>query len=261
MAAPQITFMNFQSDDDENELNLGDDETSMPFSKKTRGKSRCYYLDKTFDSQELAEAEIMKETFWSKNNRCPSKIGDKQFYRCNLAPYRGAQCDASLYLLFHADSNQFSIYRTQCAHSHNERKLSVPLETRVEIDKLYDRGIKTPRLIIDQLGKIPDIKVPLLKDLYNYLASLKLKKRATVKTNLKELASGCQEHEKSSHRRHSNEDENEGEEVLTPQSSRDSFQADQSPASFELESEHSSIKRIAPTTSVAQMLPSKRLRK
>jgi hypothetical protein len=57
---------------------------------------------------------------------------------------------------------------------------------------MFDLGIKTPKLIIENLEKMPNIEVPLLKDLYNHLATLRFKLFGQTNMNLGELALWCQ---------------------------------------------------------------------
>jgi hypothetical protein len=183
--------LDFHSSEDENNHR----ETIVTKTKKKRGESKVYNEYEIYETKEEAEAVIAREKIWSKRNKKTTLEGVKQFYRCNKPPSRAEQCATGLYLLYHAENQRVSIYRTTCSHTCIPRRLKVPQETRDAIKLMYESGIRKPKLIVENLEKIPTMQIPWLKDLYNYLATLKSKIFGQTAMDLGKLAQFCDDNE------------------------------------------------------------------
>ena len=121
----------------------------------------------------------------------------KQYYRCNLAKYRGPQCAHALHVLFHATNLKVSIYRTLSAHTHfqNARKETINSATKAYITDIYQTGLTKPSLIIISCERkaLVDLAIvaPESKNLYNFLAGLKTKIFGKTQMNLADLMNWC----------------------------------------------------------------------
>ena len=79
-------------------------------SENKRGKNRHANFDE-------ATQVIEQENMWRKVNKSKTK----QYYQCNKTTTRNAkQCSSTVYVFKHSDTNEASIYRAMCAHSHIE---------------------------------------------------------------------------------------------------------------------------------------------
>ncbi|CAF1173839.1 unnamed protein product [Didymodactylos carnosus] len=74
----------------------------------------------TFDKP--GEAESLIGNKWSKHYTHDTENGRTVYYRCNNAKRRGPQCSASIYLLYHADSDKVTVYKTEADHDHHDDK-------------------------------------------------------------------------------------------------------------------------------------------
>ena len=80
----------------------------------------------------------------------------KQFYRCKLVKARSkVQCSSGCYIILNANNTNAEIYSTSCPHDHSGKVLSVSIEARIEIDKMFKviSRIK-PKTILSNLEKI-----------------------------------------------------------------------------------------------------------
>ncbi len=63
------------------------------------------------------------------------------YYRCKKSKLRGSQCSASTYLLYHADSDKVSLYKTEVDHDHDEEKVrGINDNVKKCIEELYTPG-------------------------------------------------------------------------------------------------------------------------
>lgn len=56
---------------------------------------------------------------WSKYYVKDTTKGRRVKYRCNAVQYRGKQCPAGIYLLFHAENENVSLFRCHSEHVHD----------------------------------------------------------------------------------------------------------------------------------------------
>ena len=86
-------------------------------SENKRGKNRSYYFSSKHENFDEATQVIEQENMWRKVNKSKTK----QYYQCNKTTTRNAkQCSSTVYVFKHSDTNEASIYRAMCAHSHIE---------------------------------------------------------------------------------------------------------------------------------------------
>ncbi|CAF3358563.1 unnamed protein product, partial [Rotaria socialis] len=71
----------------------------------------------TFDNAGEVEASIKDK--WPKHYTNHTENGRMVYYRCSKAKLRGSQCSLSIYLLYHADNDKVTIYKTEAEHNHH----------------------------------------------------------------------------------------------------------------------------------------------
>ena len=96
----------------------------------------------------------------------------KVYYRCNLAKFKGNQCEAGIYLLYCSDNEEVHLFRSKNEHTHNLNLSKKVIDPEVEkiIDELIHLHIK-PKRIFEVLHEknIAEEKIPSLNCLRNYL--------------------------------------------------------------------------------------------
>ncbi|CAF3879166.1 unnamed protein product [Rotaria sordida] len=160
-------------------------------NKKVKKKKRSKYWinEATFDNAEEAEASI--ENIWSKQYTNYTEHGRRVYYRCNKAKLRGPQCSASIHLLYHADSDQVTVYKTEGEHDHHDEKVrGIDENVKKCIEELYNDGIMKPKQIIRAL-QTRKMKMPTLIQIKNYLVQYKKKKYGLHKISLGEFEQWC----------------------------------------------------------------------
>lgn len=137
-----------------------------------------WLYQQTFPGKEEADKWIDKQKIWSKNYSRETNAGRKQFYRCNLVPYRGQQCTAAVHLVFDAESLQVQQYYTAEEHNHDEimvnrKTIGINNQTKQAINELLKLKIQVPKIIRNTLERQaetdPAIMVPSERQLNNYL--------------------------------------------------------------------------------------------
>ncbi|CAF4884414.1 unnamed protein product, partial [Rotaria sp. Silwood2] len=79
-------------------------------------RSKYWIKEATYDNPSEAEASI--ENQWSKHYTNYTEQGRKVYYRCKRMKRRGPQCNVSMYMLYHADSDKVTCYKTEGEHDH-----------------------------------------------------------------------------------------------------------------------------------------------
>lgn len=74
---------------------------TAPVAKKRRIQ-KSWTLWKAFSTKEEAVAALKEERIWSYHYVNDSKAGRRYTYRCNLAKFRGKQCEAAIVLFYSA---------------------------------------------------------------------------------------------------------------------------------------------------------------
>ena len=90
---------------------------------------------------------------------------------------RSSQCSASMCLLYHADSDKVTCYKTESEHDHHDHKgRAIDGNVKKVIEELYNDGVIKPKQIIRVL-ETRKIKTPTYTRLNNYLIHYKKKKK------------------------------------------------------------------------------------
>ncbi|CAF3368236.1 unnamed protein product [Rotaria socialis] len=84
---------------------------------KKKKLARCWIKESTFDNAGEAESSIKHK--WSKHYTNHTEKERMFYYRCNKVKLRGSQCSRSIYLLYHADNDKVTIYKTEAGHNHH----------------------------------------------------------------------------------------------------------------------------------------------
>ncbi|CAF2081129.1 unnamed protein product [Rotaria magnacalcarata] len=104
-----------------------------------RKKSKFWVKESTFDKP--SETEALIENQWSKHYTNYTENGRKVYYRCNKVKRRGPQCSASMCLLYHADSDKVTCYKTEAEHDHYDHKgRGIDGNVKKIIEELYNDG-------------------------------------------------------------------------------------------------------------------------
>ncbi|CAF1487839.1 unnamed protein product, partial [Rotaria sordida] len=113
-------------------------------------KSKYWVKEATFNNASEVEASIGNT--WSKYYTNYTENGRKVYYRYKKAKHHGPQCSSSIYLLYHADSDNVTIYKTEADHDHRNNELcGIDENIKKIIEELYNDGIMRPKLIIRAL--------------------------------------------------------------------------------------------------------------
>ncbi|CAF3998631.1 unnamed protein product, partial [Rotaria sp. Silwood2] len=124
--------------------------TMKSFSDCIYSINNGYHLKRTFDTAAEAEASILDQ--WSKYYTNHTENGRMVYYRCNKAKLRGPQCSVSIYLLYHADHDKVTIYKTEAEHDHHVDKVrGIDENVKKCIEELFNDGIMKPKQIIRAL--------------------------------------------------------------------------------------------------------------
>lgn len=165
--------------------------TNEVFQKKTRKKRKTKSWMKYADYDCAAAAEASIESTWSKHYTNHSEIGRKVYYRCKRKKLRGPQCKASIYLLYHADSDKVSVFKTEADHDQcEEYERGIRADVKKCINELYMDGITKPKQIIRALQS-RQLETPPLRKIKNYLVQYRKTKFGNHMISLGELEHWC----------------------------------------------------------------------
>lgn len=160
-------------------------------AKSSKYRLRNWIKDQVFKSKEEAMSAIKSENIWSYYYTNVTNEGKKTYFRCNKSKFRGEQCDASVYLLFNAGSEDVVLFRAVSEHTHhkNASKLELSELIKEEINKLLELNQK-PKAILQILYE-KDLAVPDMTQLRNYISKYKNIKFGRSKISLGELEQWC----------------------------------------------------------------------
>ena len=152
------SMIGLNNNSDSDSENIGTQDKEATITKKKRGEGKTYFFSETFASLELAKKAVEEEGTWSWKAKKVEKNITKQYYRCNKVKQRcPRQCSTGLVLILKAESQEVELHRTLCAHDHIEKVVSVSLETRDEINKMFAVTVSiTPNKILENLKNIND---------------------------------------------------------------------------------------------------------
>jgi len=123
--------------------------------------------------------------------------GRKVYFRCKKVKKRNKkQCSAEIYLLYHADKDDITAFKTasehdECTKIFEIRGLSEDMKKQVR--QMYDDGITKPKQIIRAL-QARKIQPPKKKQLTNYLSQYKKQKYGESSISLGQLEQWCEDH-------------------------------------------------------------------
>lgn len=103
-------------------------------------------FEQSFATKEAAEAAVESEQKWSKYYVKDTLKGRRIKYRCNEVKYRSKQCPAGLYLLYHSDDSNVSLFRCTSDHVHDTDGQSIagklPSGAQNVIRECFNRNMK-----------------------------------------------------------------------------------------------------------------------
>lgn len=149
-----------------------DDANCEPPTKKRRRENRTWLKKEVYANSVDAEKSI--HPLWKKCSSKNTVQGLRVNYRCTGGRYRIEECPAGLYLLYHSDSIQVSLYRTDCDHSNHapDPLRGLPHEIKSFISKKYEEGISKPNAILKLIRK-RKLKEPKKSKVVAYLRTLR----------------------------------------------------------------------------------------
>ncbi|CAF1531286.1 unnamed protein product, partial [Rotaria sordida] len=158
---------------------------------KRKKSTKCWVKEAVFDN--AVKAEVSLGNTWSKHYTNYSDIGRKVYYRCRKSKLRGPQCSAGIYLLYHAESDQVSIYKTETDHDHHEGKVrGIDENVNKCIEDLFNDGITKPKQIIRAL-QTRNFELPSYVQIKNFLVQYKKTKFGSYIVSLGELEQWCKQ--------------------------------------------------------------------
>ncbi|CAF1023430.1 unnamed protein product [Rotaria sordida] len=116
-----IQVAQYESDASDEEIVGENYDTNGNERSSKKRKPKCWVNENTFDNAGEAEASIGNER--SKHYTNYTENGKVVYYRCDKAKRRGSQCEARIYLLYHADSDKVTVYKTEVEHGNHHDKL------------------------------------------------------------------------------------------------------------------------------------------
>ncbi|CAF4632468.1 unnamed protein product [Rotaria sp. Silwood2] len=187
-----IQIPQYESETSDAEMVEENHDINEKINKKRR--SKYWIKEAAYDNPSEAEASI--ENQWSKHYTNYTEQGRKVYYRCKRMKRRGPQCNVSMYMLYHADSDKVTCYKTEGEHDHDDDDKTRGIHETVKrvIDELYDDGVMKPKQIIRAL-ETRKIKTQTYTQLNNYISHLKTKKYGSNTISLGELEQWCKDNE------------------------------------------------------------------
>lgn len=177
--------VSYESDIEHNNNRVGKTRRAAP---KRLHDIDWMYLKDFCDSQER-ENFIQSENCWSIITKTNTYNGIKTYYRCNLAPKNGPQCQAKLYIMEMHVSDEIKCFKAIDDHNHAEIKSrSIPVEVKSIIVDLHHNGMKPKsilRYLNEKFGENNHIRN--VKQISNFLNYNKIIKYEQDKVSLGEL--------------------------------------------------------------------------
>jgi len=129
---------------------------------------------------------------WRKSSSKYTLDGRRVEFRCTGGKYRIADCPASVYLLYHADSYDVSLFKTEADHgNHNaEPSRGLPAGLKVFVTKKFNDGLTKPNAILNVIRERNMTEPPKSK-LVNFLQQLRAEKYGPPTIYAKDLSEWC----------------------------------------------------------------------
>ncbi|CAF1550987.1 unnamed protein product [Adineta ricciae] len=189
MNTTQVAQYESESSDEETQ----EKHTNVIGKAKRRRESKFWIEEATYNHSSEVEALIKDD--WSKHYVNYTERGRKVYYRCNKKKRRGPQCPANMCLLYHADTDQVTCYKTENGHAHDGDEIrGVSGKVKQVVVELYSDGVTKPKQIMRAL-EARKMKTPTYGQLNSYLVHLRKKKYGSHQISLGELEQWCQANE------------------------------------------------------------------
>lgn len=97
----------------------------------------------TFPDKPAAAAAIAMEKCWSYYYENNAASGRRVSYRCNAVKFRSKkQCPAAVYLRYHSENSDISMYRSTSDHKHDEEEADIVFKFDAEQETLIREMFK-----------------------------------------------------------------------------------------------------------------------
>lgn len=166
-----------------------DQENLLPARQK---KNIDWEKSQTFNNNCEALEAVGNEKTWSKISKFTDCNGHHIVkYRCNKVKLRGEQCSAALRLVYHAQTTEVSLYRSNLEHDHDtiisKSKSRLTVEQKEKIANLFEEDDRIkPKSVIKKFAN-SNILLPTKLQVSNYLAILRKNKFGPCSLSLGEL--------------------------------------------------------------------------
>ncbi|CAF4124769.1 unnamed protein product [Rotaria magnacalcarata] len=174
------------TDDDSGESDI------INSAKKIRASGLSYEKVNVFSDGKCAEEEAVNyNNFkWTCCKINDTEQGTKKYYKCNFK--RGSNCPAKIYLLFHANNFEVTLFEAIIQHDHTteSEQIGIRIELKNVIVKLFQNGYTTPKAILSELDKLKIIQ-PKASQIANFLATLRKKLYGPAQISLNYIKNWC----------------------------------------------------------------------
>jgi hypothetical protein len=151
-----------------------------------------YEKKKTFSDGKSAEEEAVKyNNFkWTCCKTNDTEQGTKKYYKCSFK--RGSNCEAKIYLLFHASNFEVTLFQSNVVHDHTtgSKQSGIPVEVKNVIMELFQNGYTTPKSILAELDKLK-ITQPKASQISSFLVFLRKKLYGPAQISLNYIKNWC----------------------------------------------------------------------
>ncbi|CAF4253261.1 unnamed protein product [Rotaria magnacalcarata] len=174
------------TDDDSGESDI------INSAKKIRASGLSYEKVNVFSDGKCAEEEAVNyNNFkWTCCKINDTEQGTKKYYKCNFK--RGSNCPAKIYLLFHANNFEVTLFEAIIQHDHTteSEQIGIRIELKNVIVKLFQNGYTTPKAILSELDKLKIIQ-PKASQIASFLATLRKKLYGPAQISLNYIKNWC----------------------------------------------------------------------
>ena len=152
-------------------------DSDEPPKRKRRRMNRLRVEQKSFATSEEAKKFVTDKNIWKISSTKDISAGMRVNYRCTAGQYRILECPASLYLLYHSDSDRASLFAIQNDYENHvtDPSRGLPAEVKSFVRRKFDEGITKPNNLTDSIRQ-EKLTVPLKSKLVSFLQSLRVQK-------------------------------------------------------------------------------------
>jgi hypothetical protein len=187
-----LTYVEDYQEDEESDAELSEDE---PRPKRRRKMKRTWIVKETFDSPAAAEKAVEEMKVWKKCSTKRTTQGETVYYRCAAGRYRKSECPAGIYLLYHSNSDDVSLYEADEEHQNHttEPSRGLSMELKSFISKKYSEGITIPEKILSVI-RSAGMPEPSKQQLNSFLTAIRSKKYGPPCMSAVEIRRWCEKH-------------------------------------------------------------------